>query len=387
MSLLRALSTTAAALAFLGVAARASEINSGFAAGVAHTGLCPVLSAQLKLAQFDYSCIASAGAHENVERVLADPRQLGYAPLDALFEVSRQLEAGGAFTILRPDDQRECLFAVTRNAEVSGYRELAANAGRLRFILPPASSAAAASFAFLSSIDADGLARAKSVAYADTREAALREALSADDTVSLLVAFPDPANFALVRKLGGHVVSVIDRSILRQEVGGRKVYFAQEVEIEAANWVSPAKMLITACTPLVVFTGTPDRVAEAANRKDHEDLIRTVGALDRGVLLPKASVVEALVKRSKELSADSTEKMLAVGERARAKAKPFTEKALEAAKEATDQAKQAAERAAVAAKPYMEKGKDAARKAYDDALRLAKELVEKPRSDGAPKKE
>ena len=43
---------------------------------------------------------------------------------------------------------------------------------------------------------------------------------SADDTVSLFVQFADPDNerFELVRKLGGHLVPVIDRTILRQEV-------------------------------------------------------------------------------------------------------------------------------------------------------------------------
>jgi hypothetical protein len=90
------------------------------------------------------------------------------------------------------------------------------------------------------------LARAKSIAHADTREAALLSSLYG------------PANFALVRELGGHLVPVIDRSILRQQVGDRWIYFAKEAEIEGAEWVTPAKTLITACTPLVVFTGAPD---------------------------------------------------------------------------------------------------------------------------------
>jgi hypothetical protein len=46
--------------------------------------------------QFDYRCAASAGARESVERGLADPRQLGYAPLDGLLEVGRQLQGEGA---------------------------------------------------------------------------------------------------------------------------------------------------------------------------------------------------------------------------------------------------------------------------------------------------
>ena len=77
--------------------------------------------------------------------------------------------------------------------------------------------------------------------------------------------------------------------------------------------------------------------------------------------------------------------MLVLGEEARTKAKPHTEKTLETAKEATDQARPG--RAAEAAKPYVDKGKEAARKAYDDGLRLAKELIEKSRSEGAPHKE
>ena len=73
------------------------------------------------------------------------------------------------------------------------------------------------------------------------------------------------------------------------------------------------------------------------------------------------------MKRTKELSATSTEKVLEATEQAREKAKPYTEKAMETAKEASEQAKQAAERASEAAKPYYDKSKEAAQKAYDDA--------------------
>ena len=53
----------------------------------------------------------------------------------------------------------------------------------------------------------------------------------------------------------------------------------------------------------------------------------------------KASLIDALLKRGKEPSADGAEKMLVLGEEARTKAKPHTEKTLETAKEATDQAR------------------------------------------------
>jgi hypothetical protein len=206
--------------------------------------------------------------------------------------------------------------------------------------------------------------------------------------VSLLVEFADPdsARFELVRKLGGHVVPVIDRTILRQEIAGKKIYFAQETQVENAQWVKSGRKIVTACTPLVVFTGAPERVQGEQARKDHADLVRTVADLKSGALLPEETLFQRLLKRTKELSASGTEKMLEATEQAREKAKPYTDKALDTAKEASDQAKQAADRAAEAAKPYYDKSKEAAQKAYDDALRIAKELMDKSKQQDTPKK-
>jgi len=180
------------------------------------------------------------------------------------------------------------------------------------------------------------------------------------------------------------VVPVIDRTILRQEIAGKKIYFAQETQVENAQWIKSGRKVVTACTPLVVFTGSADRVQGEQAKKDHADLIRTVADIKSGSLLPEETLFQRLLKRTKEISASSTEKVLEVTEQARDKAKPYTDKALDAAKEASDQAKQAAERAADAAKPYYDKSKEAAQKAYDDAMRMAKELMDKPKQE-APK--
>lgn len=376
----------AAALSALAPAAGASQVNTGGEAGAYHASFCPLLAGQLKLAQFDYRCVPSAGTRENMERVAANPRQLGYGQLDVFALESRQMKAESAFTIVRQDDVRECVFAVTRNKQISNWGELSAYAGNMRFILPPAASGSAGTFQFLRSIDADGLGRAKSVTHAGSPEDAIRQALSADDTVSLFVEFPDPDSkrFELVHSLGGHLVPVIDRAILRQELGGKKIFYPQETEIEGAGWIKSARKMVTACTPLVVFTGRPDRVQGEQARKDHEDLVRTVTAIKSAALLPEESFLQQALKRTKELSATSTEKALELTDQAREKAKPYTDKAMEKAKEVGDQAKQAAERAGEAAKPYIDKTKEAAQKAYDEALRIAKDLADKSKSE--PKK-
>mgnify|MGYP001231125570 CR=1 FL=1 len=329
--------------------------------------------------------IIDAGTRQRMKDVLARIQSGEYAKEFVL--ESRALKAETALTIARQDDVRECVFAVTRNKDVTNFGQLAAYADKLRFILPPAGSGSAGTFQFLRGIDTDGLGKAKSVTNAASTEDAIREALSADDTVSVFVQFADPDNerFALVRKLGGHLVPVIDRTILRQEVGGKKVYFAQETQVENAQWIKSARKLVTACTPLVLFTGHPDRVQGDQAKKDHEDLIRTVRDLKPGSLLPQETLFQKIVKRTKELSAVSTEKVLEATEQAREKAKPYTDKAVEAAKETLEQAKQATERATEAAKPYLEKSKEAAQKAYEDALKAAKDLMDKSKSE-PPKK-
>lgn len=375
--------TAFAVVAVAGSMPVAAQINTGGVSGAYHAQFCPALSRELKLAQFDFACTPSAGTRENIERVLANPRQLGYGQLDAYALETRNLKAEASLTIVRQDDVRECVFAVTRAKDLATYGDLAANAGRLRFILPPGDSGSASTFRFLSAADGEGLGKAKSVVNVGSTEEAIRQALSADDTVTLFVQFADPDNerFALVRKLGGHIVPVLDRSFLRKEVDGKKIYFAQETQVENADWIKSGRKVVTACTPLVVFTGAPDQVKDLQARKDHEDMVRTVAALKSGALLPEEGLFQRLLKRSRELSAVSTEKLLELSDQAREKAKPYTEKAGEVMKETADQARQAAERASEAAKPYYDKGKEAAQKAYDDALKAAKELMEKQRAE------
>src|SRR4029077_13805494 len=116
--------TLAAGLAFLALPADAAQVNTGGPGGAYHASFCPALTGQLKLAQFDYQCTPSSGTRENMERVLADPRQLGYGQLDVFVLEGRQLKADASFAIARQDDVRECVFSVTRNKDIGNYGEL-----------------------------------------------------------------------------------------------------------------------------------------------------------------------------------------------------------------------------------------------------------------------
>ncbi len=344
--------------------AQDSSINTGDQSGAYHQSFCPRLEAELKQAKFGYACKTSQGTSENLKRVLADPRQIGFGQLDilALEGVLTGAPSGGVapVTLLRRDDARECLFAVTRNKDVAAYGDLAANAGKLRFILPPADSGSAGTFRYLKTIDADGLGRAAVVTHAATTDDAIRQALSADDSVTLFVQFPDPENarFKLVSELGGHFVPVIDRAILRPQVGGEKIYFAQETQVANATWMTSGAKVVTACTPLTVFTGALERVNGDKAIQDHKDLIATIRAIKSEAMLPAETTFARWLRRSKEISGASTEQLLKLSEEAREKAKPMIERAKDVGGKAMEAAKPALEKATEMGKQAIGKAEE-----------------------------
>ena len=342
--------------------ASADKIHTGAETGVYHAKLCPLLQAQLAKSQLTYACTPSSGSNETLTRIAADPRHIGYSQLDVL---ALELEKGAKdrFVVARADDTRECLFLATRNKQFSAYGDIQAYAHTLRFILPPRESGAAATFAFLQKIDADGLGRAKSVTYAESADDAVRQALSAEDTLALFVQVPDPSTsvFKAVEEGNGQLIPVIDRTILRQQIGGQKVYFAEETEVAQARWVKSGKTVVTACTPVAVVTGDPTRVDGDKARQEHRDVIATIQKLKADDLLPKQNLLQRMLKRTKELSALSTEKLMNVSEKARVAAGPAMEKAKEATEKAYDKAKEATKEAMDKAKGAMGKlddGKD-----------------------------
>ncbi len=357
--------------------AGAAAINSGETTGAYHSTLCPRLEAELKRSSFPHVCTTSQGTGDNLQRVLANPRQIGFGQLDILALEGALAGNPSPVTLLRRDDVRECLFAVTRVKEIATYGDLAANARKLRVILPPKDSGSAATYRYLASIDKDGLGRAANVAHAPSTDAAIRQALSADDTVTIFVQFPDPDNarFGLVRELGGHFVPIIDRAILRPQIGNDKVYFAQETQIANASWSSVGVKVVTACTPLVVFTGALEKVAGEKAQQDHKDLIATVRALRSEALVPAESGFSRFMRRTKEISAVGTEQMFKLSEDARERAKPLLERAKDVGGRALD-----------AAKPTLDKAKDATREVLDRAKKGAKDLMDKVDPGSDPKK-
>jgi hypothetical protein len=323
----------ATVLVAAGTPALAQRIHTGGDQGAYHRDFCPILARELTTSAQSYACTPSSGTRENMERVRAQPRDFGYAQFDVFTLESGQGAAANALQIVRQDDARECVFAVTRHRDGNSYGELAAYAPSLRFYLPPQASGSTGTFQFIRSMDRNGLGRATSITYTASADDAIRAALTRDDAVAVFVQFPDPDNerFKAVRELGGHFVPVVDRSILGQTVGGTTVYMAQETRVQNGRSVVGGLRVTTACTPLVLFTGNPERIRDAQERRAHADLITTVRQMSLDVMVPRQSLFRTVAQRTRELSAEGRERFLVYSARARERALPWIERMIERA--------------------------------------------------------
>jgi hypothetical protein len=310
------------------VATIAADIHTGGASGAYHTTFCPLLKSRLATFGATYDCKTSFGSSENLRRIARDPTDFGFAQLDVFALESGRFGGQKTFRTVRTDDVRECVFAVTADKNLTNYGQIAVNADVLKFVLPPRSSGSASTFEFLSSIDPTGLGRARRVSHAADTDEAIRRTLQDGQAVTFFVQFPDPANerFQLIRRLGGHLVPVIDGVILDQTIDDKPVYFAQETLISQQPWLRAGSRVVTACTPLVLFTGNPNRIREPTARAAHRQLIASVRALRSGDLVPRDSVFERLYEQTRSASSRAREHFLLVARNARLRARPFIER-------------------------------------------------------------
>lgn len=352
----------------------APRIYTGGQSGAYHATFCPPLADALAAAGHKHACTPSNGTADNMRRVRETPSDLAFGQLDLLTLEQASQGGAGAFTQIRSDDVRECIFAVARNEALATYGDIAARAHRLRFVLPPANSGTAATFRHLQSIDAD-LAAAGEVRYAASVDEAIRLALASDNAVALFVQFPDPDNarFRLVGELGGRFVPVIDRAILDWKVAGQQIYHPQETEVAEAGWLKGGTSLVTSCMPLVLFTGAPERLGDGEAAAHHRELIASLRALAPERLRPSDGLIASVLKRTRQLSAGAVESLVDVSESARRKAKPLLEKAKEATAKALE-----------AAKPHIDSAKESGAATIEKAKESVKVLIEPAKPTDTP---
>ena len=167
----------------------------------------------------------------------------------------------------------------------------------------------------------------------------------------------------------------IDRKILRQTLDSQKVYHAENAEVASAKWTQKGVFCSKlSCTPMVIFTGHPDKIADLEQRKDHQDLIKTIERLPVARLQPKVGILSKLWNQTKQLSAQSVEVMLDASDKAREASEPYLEKA-----------KELGDKALEASKPLIDKAKEVGKGAVEKAGEIAQEA--KKKADEILKKE
>jgi len=81
------------------------------------------------------------GTVENVNKVLADPKNIGFGQLDVVaLLASQNPDVDKKLQVIRDDVAKECLFIITNNDRLISIEDLGKYASRISLVLPPKDS-------------------------------------------------------------------------------------------------------------------------------------------------------------------------------------------------------------------------------------------------------
>lgn len=320
---MRTLLLTTTAMLALTVSAQAQKaIFTGGEKGAYQTTFCPPLPTILNQSMFaGYQCTPSGGTLENIAQVLSKPSNVGFVQLDVLArEFTSKPDLGKQLVVIRKDIACEGLWMVTKNDKLKNYGDVLGYARRINFVVPQQNSGSAASFAFLQSIDPDGLGRARNIKHVNDATTVINTvAASGDSSVGFFVQFADPenANIRLMVEKGLNVIPVVSREIANAKIGDENLYNVQSFALKASGIFASGDDRVTACTPVAVVTGNPDNAKDANAKDDQKDLIKAVRDVPSSQLLPQDSRLSKLMGSMKKLSGAAINEMVALADKAK----------------------------------------------------------------------
>src|SRR5260370_20040742 len=184
MKLLPIIAVPVVALSVLAAGARAQAIYTGGPTGAYHSSFCPPLAKELGQAYYNMTCTVTAGTVENVEKVLADPKSIGFGQLDVMaLMATRNPDIDRKLQVIRDDVAKECLFVITNNQRLISIEDLGKYAARIPFVLPPKGSGSAATFELLQRGNPEGLGKAGNITYANSTDDMVKQVLSSRNAV------------------------------------------------------------------------------------------------------------------------------------------------------------------------------------------------------------
>lgn len=250
----------------------AQRIHAGSETGSYTNDFCPQVESVLRAEFFEHTCATSQGSADNVAKVSETPQDVGIGQFDVVAEAAEQNP--GMLSFVNPDIGLECLYAVT---DSEGIANLSGLSPRMPVALPPEQSGSTATFRFLQSLD-ESLDSMRNISYHDSAMDAVQAVANGDAALAFFVQFPNTQNpvFRVINDNNLYFVPVINRQILRREIGGQSVYQPQEVAVSPGGFLgmgSPTTVLTT-CMPMVLFTGAAELFAEGSiEYQDQVDLI------------------------------------------------------------------------------------------------------------------
>ena len=307
--------------------ARARTINTGGENGAYHSLFCPPFPPALARFYFTgYACTPSRGTLENITRALAAPGAIGFAQLDVYSrEAARRPDEFRRLTVIRRDIACEGLWMITRNEQLNNLGDVQGFARRMTFILPPAESGSSASFDYLREMDPEGLGTVPAAnirRVANATEVINEVAASTNGAVGFFVQFADPtnANIRLLVERNLRIVPVVSRELLRARVDDQAVYEVQEFNLSEGGVLGiggRARTATTACTPVAVFTATPEALPAGSAQADQRDLIQRLREVPSAQLLPQQSAVARLIAGARRVSQGAVETMVTAADTAK----------------------------------------------------------------------
>jgi len=305
---------------------KVKAVYTGGDKGAYHTLFAPPVLDALGKAYFKgYALTTSAGTVDNIKKVSANPQSIGFAQLDVYARLAlAEPEAFKKLVVIR---QVACegLWMVTKG-DLDDFGKVLGMARRVQFVLPPEGSGSTATFEYLKQIDPEGIGRARNVRYSQSATDMLNQVANSKDDVGLFVQFADPenANIKLLVDKGLKVIPVVSREIVAAKAGDTSVYQIQSYALTAGGWISNGKTATTACTPVVIFTGSPDVFSNRDDKDDQIDLIKKIRDVPDADMLPKEGRIAALMRNAKALAGPAINDLIAATEIARKKVEELT---------------------------------------------------------------
>jgi len=277
-------------------------------AGAYHSSFCPPIPTALESAGFrGYTCTPSGGTPDNIAKVVANPRALGFAQLDVLGRWALDnIEAAKKLVVIRTL-ACEGLWLVSQNKNMSAatFGQIVGGARRLQFAV--ADGGSRASFEFLQKIDPDGLGRASNVRIVENATASIQSVASGSADVGFFVQFVEPsnANIQLLHERKLRVVPAVNHELIAATVAGAPVYQVQSFNLSGGN------RLTATCTPAVIITGAPESIADPDDANDQRALFNRIKAAPDSAFLPKDGRLARLVSGTRSIPTSALKEMLA----------------------------------------------------------------------------